>query len=57
MELHLQITHPVLDVRQKAFTLMSDVLLGAIGMVRSAGAALRERDERLAQWEGDGAGV
>ena len=57
LNLHLQITDPVLDVRQKAFTLRSDALLGAIRMVRVAAAALAERDERLAQREGDGARV
>ncbi len=55
MDFHLQITDPVLAVRERAFTLMSDTFMSAIGMVRVAATALRESDERLAKWEGDGA--
>lgn len=57
MDLHLQITSPVQAVREQAFSLMSQTLLGAISMVRAAATALRERDEWLMLWEGDGAGV
>ena len=57
MDLHLQITDPCLPVRERAFTLMSQTLLEAIGMVRTASTALREGDERLARWEEDGAAV
>ena len=57
MELHLQITGPCLPVRERAFTLMSQTLLEAIGMVRAASTALREGDKRLARWEEDRAAV
>lgn len=49
LELHFQITDPVLAVRERAFTLMSHLLLEAIGTVRTASAALRERDAQLAK--------